>query len=134
MTPGDLLLRAGCYINGDNPDNRFNEAMHGASSASLLSAYQTLSARSSWLSGHPLRDLFASGDARARVGSIAESFSSTWADHIQEIRVQVSIEGSTSDLSDAQQVCLETADILHRVNVAVLMSIKNSPVCSRITR
>jgi hypothetical protein len=107
--------------------------MHRASSASLLSAYQTLSARSSWLSGHPLTDLFASDDARARVGSIVESFSSTGADHIQELQVQVSIEGSTSDLSDAQQVCLETADILHRVNDAVLMSIENSPVCSRIS-
>jgi hypothetical protein len=110
MPPGDLLLRAGCYMNGDSPDPRFEHSMHGASYAGLLSAHQTPSAQSSWLSGHSLRDLFASGDAHA--GSMVESFSSTWADHIHEIRVQASIEGSASDLSDAQQVCLETDDIL----------------------
>jgi hypothetical protein len=110
MRPGELLLRAGCYMNGDSPDPRFEDSIHGASSAGLLSAHQTPSAQSSWLSGHPLRDLFASGDALA--GSMAESFSSTWADHIHEIRVQASVEGSACDLSDAQQVCLETDGLL----------------------
>jgi hypothetical protein len=43
---------------------------------------------------------------------MVESFSSTWADHIHEIRVQASVEGSAWDLSDAQHVCMETDYIL----------------------